>query len=90
MSMKNCSDTLGNRTRDLSICRAVPQQTAPPAACSMEYIKLMKSRVMLSQKSLALYNISSQWCLFYIHFYIVSPEDGPFCRQKYVGSEFYV
>jgi len=32
MSMKNSNDTIGNRTRDLSTCSAVPQPTAPPAA----------------------------------------------------------
>jgi len=30
MSMKNFSDTIGNRTRDLLVCSAVPQPTAPP------------------------------------------------------------
>ena len=30
MSMKNSSDTIWNRTRDLPICSAVPQPTAPP------------------------------------------------------------
>jgi hypothetical protein len=33
MSMKNSSDTIRNRTRDLPVCSAVPQPTAPPAAC---------------------------------------------------------
>jgi len=33
MSMKNSSDTIGNRTSDLPACSAVPQPTAPPAAC---------------------------------------------------------
>ena len=28
MSMKNSSDTIGNRNRDLSSCSAVPQPTA--------------------------------------------------------------
>ena len=32
MSMKNSNDTIGNRTRDLPACSAVPQQTAPPRA----------------------------------------------------------
>ena len=31
--MKNSNDTIGNRTRDLPACSAVPQPTAPPAAC---------------------------------------------------------
>jgi len=29
MSMKNSIDTVGNRTRDLPTCSAVPQPTAP-------------------------------------------------------------
>jgi hypothetical protein len=30
--MKNSNDTIGNRTRDLLACSAVPQPTAPPRA----------------------------------------------------------
>jgi len=30
--MKKSSDTIGNRTRDLPACSAVPQPTAPPRA----------------------------------------------------------
>jgi hypothetical protein len=30
--MKNSNDTIGNRTRDLPACSAVPQPTAPPRA----------------------------------------------------------
>jgi hypothetical protein len=33
MSIKNYNDTIGNRTRDLPTFNAVPQSTAPPAAC---------------------------------------------------------
>ena len=36
MSIKNSSDTIGNRTRDLSACSAVPQPTAPPRAPNMK------------------------------------------------------
>jgi hypothetical protein len=32
MSMKNSNDNIGNRTRDLPACSAVPQSTAPPRA----------------------------------------------------------
>jgi hypothetical protein len=32
MSMKNSNDTIGNQTRDLLACSAVPQPTAPPCA----------------------------------------------------------
>jgi hypothetical protein len=34
MSMKNSNDTIGNRTRDLPACSAVPQPTVPPRANS--------------------------------------------------------
>jgi hypothetical protein len=30
MSMKNSNNTIGNRTRDLAVCSAVPQPTGPP------------------------------------------------------------
>ena len=30
--MKNLDDTIGNRTRDLPACSAVPQPTTPPRA----------------------------------------------------------
>jgi len=30
--MKNSSDTIGHRTRDLLVCSAVPKPTAPPRA----------------------------------------------------------
>jgi len=32
MSVKNASDTIGNRTRDLPACSPVPQPTAPQCA----------------------------------------------------------
>jgi len=32
MSMKNFNDTIGNRTRDLPACSALPQPIAPPRA----------------------------------------------------------
>jgi len=34
MSLKNSNDTIGNRTRDLPACTAVPQSIAPPRARS--------------------------------------------------------
>ena len=36
--MKNSSDTLGNRIRDLPACSAVPQPTAPPRAPTDAYM----------------------------------------------------
>ena len=37
MSMKNYNDTIGNRTRDLRVCRAVPQPTEPLRAPGVWY-----------------------------------------------------
>jgi hypothetical protein len=37
MSMKNSNDTIGNQTRDLPACSAVPQPTAPLRAPSAVY-----------------------------------------------------
>ena len=38
MSMKNSNDTIGNRTRDLPPCSAVPQPAVPPAACPQKNV----------------------------------------------------
>jgi len=44
MSMKNSNDTIGNRTRDLPTCSAVPQPTAPPRPKRVaDEIKTVKS-----------------------------------------------
>ena len=37
MSMKNSNATIGNRTRDLPACSAVPQPTAPPRALQFRW-----------------------------------------------------
>jgi len=45
MSMKYSNDTIGNRTRDLPACSAVPQPTAPPRTpfhCVVQLILQMK------------------------------------------------
>ena len=40
MSMKNSSDTIGNRTRDLPTCSAEPQPTALPRASKIDGIHI--------------------------------------------------
>ena len=40
--MKNSSDTIGNRTRNLPACSAVPQTTAPPRTHFLNYSKTYK------------------------------------------------
>jgi hypothetical protein len=42
MSMKNSSGTIGNRTRDLPACSAVPRPTAPPRTPPSGYRVLIK------------------------------------------------
>jgi hypothetical protein len=39
MSMKNSSETIGNRTRDLTACSALLQPTAPPRAPSDNFTR---------------------------------------------------
>jgi len=41
MSMKKSNDTIGNQTRDLPACSAVPQPTAPPHATVSQVYYLM-------------------------------------------------
>jgi len=49
---KKSNDTIGNRTRDLPACSAVPQPTAPPAACShMHCVLRHNSRLLQSSQS---------------------------------------
>jgi hypothetical protein len=48
MSIKNSNDTIGNRTRDLPACSAVPQPTAPPRNFVM-YIFILGLKVILNE-----------------------------------------
>jgi hypothetical protein len=41
LPLKNSNDSIGNRTRDLPTCSAVPQPTAPPAACPFSTMWIM-------------------------------------------------
>jgi hypothetical protein len=49
MSVKNSSDTIGNRTRDVPVCSAVPQPTAPPRApfCHSVVMKIYKPKIKI-------------------------------------------
>ena len=44
LSMKNSNDTIGNRTRDLLTCSAVPQPTVPPRS-PIQWVPGLFSRV---------------------------------------------
>jgi hypothetical protein len=50
MSMKKSTDTIGNRTSDLSTCRAVPQPTALPRTPIFKKCKMKISRVKTEVK----------------------------------------
>ena len=43
-SMKNSNETIGNRTCDIPVCRAVPQPTAPPRDISPFFFKFPTKR----------------------------------------------
>jgi hypothetical protein len=46
--MKNSSDIIGNRTRDLPACSAVPQPNAPPPASRSIYYRKKKDFHLLN------------------------------------------
>jgi len=46
--MKNSNDTIGNRTRDLPACSAVPQQTAPLRAPSDKEVEIKNITVLVN------------------------------------------
>jgi hypothetical protein len=56
MTMKNSNDTIGNRTRDLLACSAVPQPTAPPR---VPFSSLQRNRER--KKSVLFYSVVSSW-----------------------------
>jgi hypothetical protein len=44
--MQNSNDTIGNRTRDLAVCSAVPQPNAPPRASRQDIFALSFQRLI--------------------------------------------
>jgi hypothetical protein len=54
MSMKNSNDIIGNRTRDLPACSAVPHPTAPPGAQTLKYLLLPSILSILTKKCIYL------------------------------------
>jgi len=47
--MKNSNNTIGNRTRGLPICSAVPQPTAPPRGPVLQVFKSILRKYALSE-----------------------------------------
>ena len=60
MSMKN-SDIIGNRTRDLPACSAVPQPTAPPRAVMLACSRQKKRNLHFFFNQFACYCPTSLW-----------------------------
>jgi hypothetical protein len=59
MSMKNANETIGNQTRDLPVCSAVSQPTAPPCATLIQIflfaplqLRSQKNKLLLGAKSI--------------------------------------
>jgi len=50
--MKNSNDTIGNRTRDLAVCSAVPQSTEPPLGLLWAWIFVSCVYCVLSGRGL--------------------------------------
>jgi hypothetical protein len=95
MSMKNSNDTIGNRTRDLPACSAMPQPTAPPRApffvrnCSEKWYVVFLIKVPKSNPNLnnIKHDISgpyilavSEGCRFYAYQLFIHP----ICRVSFL------
>jgi hypothetical protein len=70
MSMKNSNDTIGNGTRNLPACSAVPQPTAPPRRPLPTLLvnKLMMVTLEQPKHVAAIYNC----CITGVHWRIIS------------------
>ena len=70
MSMKNSSDTIGNRTRDLQTCGAVPQPNAPPPyplAAEISFIFTQVYLLCMAIENNVYCSIKSLVCLFNVN-----------------------
>jgi hypothetical protein len=61
MSIKKSNDTIGNRTRDLPACSAVPQPTAPPAACP-HFLLIMTDNMTFQSIDISSWDTLYIWC----------------------------
>jgi hypothetical protein len=69
MSMKNTSDTIGNRTRNLQACSTVPQPTAPPRAPftdgHIQFLELLISGTEDVERSATFWDITPRLVIVY-------------------------
>jgi hypothetical protein len=78
MPMKNSNDTIGNRSRDLPTCSAVPQPTAPPPR-GPEINSRACFWVSTGPCPSLMFSLSSQHWIFLFIFFIETPraDSGP-------------
>jgi hypothetical protein len=85
MSMKNSSDTMGNRTRDFPVCSAVPQPTASPRAPNfLNYLRIIII-IIISMANNEQYLANN--CLDHMRIRIT---ERPFYRPLYTVTEVLV
>ena len=64
--MKNSNDIIGDRTRDLPVCSAVPQPTAPPRKYKVDQIKKNNYAKHVARKNMVekfiKYFTGKTWC----------------------------
>jgi hypothetical protein len=68
MSMKKSSDTMGNRTRDLTVCSAVPQPLRHRVPLLKYVLPYKCNRIMISNTfkfSITLKNLAIRWRTLY-------------------------
>jgi len=66
--MENSSDTIGNRTRDLPACSALPQTTVPPRASIESYT--WKKVVQYYYRYLSLFAIAQRYSTGHVNIVI--------------------
>jgi acetoin utilization deacetylase AcuC-like enzyme len=71
MSMKNCNDTIGNRTRDLLACSAVPQSNvhlhAPIQLCIIIILQYLKDANLVNENTVTKPNKVEREDLLLVH-----------------------
>jgi hypothetical protein len=60
--MKKSSDTIGNGTRDLPVCVAVPQPTAPPPVLDRNMTKIYKETLKIEMRPAVAEGRFSEMC----------------------------
>ena len=65
-------DTIGNRTRDLPACRAVPQPTVPPAACPGLTLYVHENKKLQLFVHISPFTLKNTWYVYLMRSYLIS------------------